>query len=190
MKLKMLVAALLVAGSSIASAQSSMTLGYAVQDDVSPAVQKHVNSVKVQTRLFGNVDGDIGISATTADVANTISNRYEGGLTYSHGLTSWASGSVRGAYGVKQSSGKPEFSYYSVEPALTVKTPIEGLSAKVGYRMRDAVNSDAVAADRNNTVRYQVAYALTKQDKVAVGYDIQRGDSANKTIALNYTRGF
>jgi len=190
MKLKMLVAAMLVAGSSLASAQSSMTIGYAVQDDVSPAVQKHVNSIKVQTRLFGNVDGDIGISATTADVANTISNRYEAGLTYSQALTSFASASVRGAYGYKQSSGKSEFDYYSVEPAVTVKTPVEGLSAKVGYRIRDAVNPSANAADRNNTVRYQVAYALTKQDKVAVGYDIQRGDSANKTIALNYTRGF
>jgi hypothetical protein len=190
MKLKMLVVALLVAGSSIASAQSSMTVGYALQDDVSPAVQKHVNSLRVQTRLFSNVDGDLGISATTADVANTITNRYEAGLTYSQPLTSWSSAAVRAAYGYKQSSGKAEFNYYSVEPSVSIKTPVEGLSAKVGYRMRDAVNPSTLAADQNNTVRYQVAYALTKQDRIAVGYDIQRGDSANKTIALNYTRGF
>jgi hypothetical protein len=188
MKLKMLVAALLVAGSSIASAQSSMTLGYAVQDDVSPAVQKHVNSLRVQTRLFGSVDGDIGISATTADVANTISNRYEAGLTYSQPLNSVFTASIRGGLGAKQSSGKQDYSYHSVEPAVSVKLPIDGLSAKVGYRFRSGF--DAAAKDTNEATRLQLAYALTKQDRIAVGYDIQRGDGANKTIALNYTRGF
>lgn len=190
MKVKMTLAAAMLAISGLASAQSSVTLGYAVQDDVSPAVQKHVTSIKFQTNLFANVDGDIGISATTADVANTISNRYEAGLTYSLPVTSWATASVRGGYGYKQASGKPEFNYYSVEPAVSVKTPINGLSAKVGYRMRDAVDPSVNAADRNNTVRYQLSYALTNVDKIAVGYDIQRGDGANKTAGLQYSRSF
>jgi len=192
MKLKLLAAASLVAFSTMVSAQSSFTIGYAVQDDESPAVQKHVNSIRFQTNLANNLDGDVGMSKTVADVANTITTRYEAGLTYKYPVNSWMSASLRGALGERQPSGKNSYSYYSVEPAVTLKTPISGLEAKVGYRWRDTVADriDSIRNDRNETTRYQLSYALTKVDKIAVGYDIQRGDGANTTTTLQYQRSF
>jgi hypothetical protein len=192
MKLKLLAAASLVAFSTMVSAQSSLTIGYALQDDASPAVQKHVNSIRFQTKLDKNLDGDIGMSKTVADVANTITTRYEAGLTYKQPVASWVTASLRGAVGERQPSGKDSYYYYSVEPALTFKTPISGLDAKVGYRWRDTVQ-DRIAStrnDRNETTRYQLSYALTKVDKIAVGYDIQKGDGANTTTTLQYQRAF
>jgi hypothetical protein len=192
MKIKTLLATGLFAVATAASAQSSLTIGYGLQKDDSPAVQKHVNSIKFQTNLFANIDGDIGMSKTVADVANTITTRYEAGLIYSYPVNSWLKASVRGAIGERQPSGKESYSYYSVEPALGFKTPIPGLDAKVGYRWRDTVQ-DRIASirnDRNETTRYQLSYALTKVDKIAVGYDIQKGDGANSTTTLQYQRAF
>lgn len=189
MKVKMSLAAVAISVlSSAAWAQSSMSVNYAVQNDVSPAVQKHVTSLKVQTNLAKNLDGDLGISATTADVANTITNRYEAGLIYSYPVNSTVTASVRGAIGTKQASGKDDYAYHSVEPAVSVKLPVNGLSAKVGYRFRDGF--ETAAKDTNQATRYALTYALSKQDKVTLGHDIQRGDSANKTTSLQYSRSF
>lgn len=192
MKIKTLLVTGLFAVATAASAQSSLTIGYGVQKDDSPVVQKHVNSIKFQTNLFANIDGDIGMSKTTADVANTITTRYEAGLIYSYPVSSWLKASVRGAVGERQPSGKESYAYYSVEPSVTVKTPIPGLDAKVGYRWRDTVE-DRIASirnDRNETARYQLSYAVTKKDKISVGYDVQRGDGANSTTTLQYQRAF
>jgi hypothetical protein len=188
MKVKMSLAAIAMVLSSTTFAQSSMSVNYAVQNDVSPAVQKHVTGLKVQTNLAKNLDGDIGISATTADVANTITNRYEAGLIYSYPVNSTITASVRGAIGTKQASGKEDYAYHSVEPAVSIKLPVNGLSAKVGYRFRDGF--ETVAKDTNQATRYQLSYALTKADKIAIGHDIQRGDSANKTTSIQYSRSF
>jgi hypothetical protein len=188
MKMKMALASALLFVSGVASAQSSMSVNYAVQNDDSPAVQKHVTALKVQTKLTKSIDGDLGISATTADVANTITNRYEAGLIYSLPVSSSVTASVRGGLGTKQASGKPDYAYYSVEPAVSFKLPVEGFSAKVGYRWRDGFND--LAKDTNQATRMSLTYALTKLDKVTIGHDIQRGDGANKTTSLQYSRSF
>ncbi len=192
MKLKSLLATGLFAVATVASAQSSLSIGYSLQKDESPAVQKHVNSIRFQTNLAQNIDGDIGMSKTVADVANTITTRYETGLAYSYPVNSWLKASVRGAVGERQPSGKESHYYYSVEPAISFKTPIAGLDAKVGYRWRDTIEDRiaSVRADRNETTRYQLSYALTKKDKISVGYDVQRGDSANTSTTFQYQRAF
>ncbi len=191
MKLKTLFATGLFAAATAVSAQSSLTIGYGLQKDDSPAVQKHVNSIRFQTKLFANLDGDIGMSKTAADVANTITTRYEVGSTYSYPVTDWMRTSLRVGVGERQPSGKDPHFYYSFEPAVSVKTPITGLDAKVGYRYRDTFKERTTnIQDRNDAWRYQLSYALTKKDKIAVGYDIQTGDGANKTTTIQYQRSF
>jgi hypothetical protein len=63
-----------------------------------------------------------------------------------------------------------------------------GLTAKVGYRWRSAV--DSANNDQTHTMRYAVAYALNKNDTIAVKYDRVQGDSNQKVIAVAYTVGF
>lgn len=187
MKLKLIAAASLVAFSSLASAQSSMTVTYGVKDtDATPSVQSHAVNLSVKTRAFSNVDVDGGIQTETADKTNAVTNRYELGLTPGFNITNTLRGDVRVATGWKQKSGVENFSYYSVEPGVTAK--FGDLSARVAYRYRNAYES--ANADRSDTTRLSVGYALTKQDSIRVGRDWQRGDGANTQTTIAYTRSF
>ncbi len=57
MNMKMALASALLFVSGVASAQSSMSVNYAVQNDDSPAVQKHVTALKVRPRLTNFIVG-------------------------------------------------------------------------------------------------------------------------------------
>jgi hypothetical protein len=188
MKLKMLVAALMVAGSSIASAQSSVTAVYGVQDAVPSNTQSHITNFVARTTVVKNVlvvDG--GIYTTNADVARTITNRYELGASGGYTLTDMFRGDVRVATGIKSVSAKQDFAYYSVEPGINAK--LGDFTARVAYRFRTAYDSTS-NADTSNTMRYALGYNLTKQDRVTVGYDRLRGDGANNSTTVAYTRSF
>jgi hypothetical protein len=185
MKLKLIAAASLVAFSTMASAQSSATVTYGVKS-TDTDVQSHVLNMSVKTRAFTNIDLDGTLNTETADVANTVTNRYELGVTPGMDLSSVLRGDVRVATGVKQKSGVQDFNYYSLEPGVTAK--FGDISARVAYRFRDAY--DAANADRSNTTRYSVGYALTKVDTIKLGYDRQTGDGANKQTTVAYTRSF
>jgi hypothetical protein len=130
---------------------------------------------------------DAGIQTTTADIANTITNRYEAGLTGKYDLTSIVTTDLRVATGIKQKSGSNDFTYYSVEPG--VNTKFGDITARVAYRYRDAYQGD-VNADQSRTMRYAVGYNVTAKDKVTLGYDRLRGDGAQNTTYVAYTRSF
>ena len=116
MKLKLITAASLVAFSAMASAQSSVTATYGAKEANVTNVQSHVMNMSVKTRAFTNVDLDAGINTETADVARTVTNRYEIGVSTGMDLTSFLRGDVRLGTGMKQKSGVQDFGYYSVEP--------------------------------------------------------------------------
>ena len=187
MKLKLIAAASLVAFSAMASAQSSVTATYGVKEADVTNVQSHVLNMSVKTRAFTNVDLDAGINTETADVARTVTNRYEIGATTGIDLTSFLRGDVRVGTGMKQKSGVQDFGYYSVEPGVTAK--FGDISTRVAYRYRTAYDSN-VNADTSQTMRYSVGYALTKKDAIRLGYDVQSGDGANKQTTIAYTRSF
>jgi hypothetical protein len=94
---------------------------------------------------------------------------------------------VRAATGQKYSN-TTDFAYYSVEPGIAIPVGY-GLTAKVGYRWRSAFDSSA-SGDQTHTARYSLAYALSKNDTVAVKYDRVNGDNNQKNVAVAYTRGF
>lgn len=189
MKLKMLVAALMVAGSSLAQAQTSATIVYGFQDSVPSNVQSHIQNLVVKTDVAKDVFVDAGIYTTIGDVSRTITNRYELGASTGYNVASFANANIRVAVGDKSISGSQNFAYYSVEPGVTIKTPVTGLSARVAYRFRTAFDS-TTNADTSNTMRYALGYDITKKDKVTIGYDNVRGDGANNSTTFAYTRSF
>lgn len=186
MKMKIAFLAATVAFAGLASAQSSVTATYGVQDLVPSNVQNHVINFTAKTALNKNFAIDAGIQTTTADVANTVTNRYEAGLTAGTDFGAFKP-DVRLAVGQKQKSGVESFSYYSVEPGVNATLPA-GFSARLAYRYRDAFNE--ANADQSRTWRASLGYNLTKADKVTVGYDRLRGDGANNTTTVAYTRSF
>jgi long-subunit fatty acid transport protein len=84
-------------------------------------------------------------------------------------------------------SGSTATSYYSIEPGVNYKIT-DALTARVAYRYRDAFSSGV--ADRSDTARLGLSYALTKQDTIGLGYDVVKKDGAEKATTLNYTRSF
>jgi hypothetical protein len=177
----------MVAGVSVAQAQSSVTVVYGVQDAVPTNVQSHVTNFVGKTAINKTFAVDAGIYTTTADVARSITNRYEIGASAGYDVTDIFRGDVRVATGMKAVSTKQDFGYYSVEPGINAK--LGDFTARVAYRFRTAYDSN-VNADTSNTMRYAVGYNITKQDKVTVGYDALRGDGANNTTTVSYTRSF
>lgn len=186
MKLKLIVATSLVAFSAIASAQSSVTATYGVQSLTPSDVQNHIVNFSAKTAVTKDISVDAGIQSTIADVANTITNRYELGVSGGFSINPVVTTDVRVASGMKAKSGSQDFSYYSVEPGVNAK--FGAVTARVAYRYRDAFDTDN--ADRSNTMRYSVGYNVTKTDKVTLGWDNVSGDGANKTTTFAYTRSF
>ena len=188
MKLKLIAAALLAA-SSMAFADTSATVTYGRQENDSSKAMSDVYKLDVKTSLTKQIDGDVSILNTATDSANTVSSRYEAGVTGKMGLIgdNFITGYARGAVGERITGGN-NFAYYSVEPGVIVKTPVEGLTAKLGYRFRTAFASDK--SDTTNSIRYSLGYAITKKDSISLGYDDVNGDNAFNRTYVSYTRSF
>lgn len=187
MKHKMIALALLTSA-SIASAQSVST-GVAVRE-MANGSQEHQTSLSARTgKIFGEVRGDIAFVATQKDSNNALSNRVEVGLSHPFSIpsVSFLTANMRVATGWKQVSGRETTTYYVIEPSVTA--PIgTNFDVRVGYRWRQAYDSSV--ADDSTTTRLSASYKITKKDRIALNYDISRGDGANKQTALVYTRAF
>lgn len=131
---------------------------------------------------------DFGVSSTQTSGTDAVSTRAEVGVTASQPLPFGLTGSVRAGLGEKYVS-TGNFTYYSVEPAVSAPIGSTGLTAKVGWRYRSAIDSTA-NNDQTHTMRYGVSYDLSKVDSVGVRYDRVRGDADQKVLAVNYTRSF
>ena len=187
MKLKIALLATLLAIAGVASAQSSVTVVYGVQDAVPSNTQSHVTNFVGKTAINNTFAVDAGIYTTTADVARSITNRYEIGATAGYDINPMFRGDLRVATGMKAISTKEDFGYYSVEPGVNAK--LGAFTGRVAYRFRTAYDTN-VNADTSQTMRYAVGYNVTAKDKVTVGYDRLRGDGANNTTTVAYTRSF
>jgi hypothetical protein len=189
MKFKLVTAVVLLAVSSTGFAQTSATL--AIQDRKldSNGQSVSVTQLSVRTRLISQLDGDIGINQAKNDTTNSITDRREFGLSSGYDVKNFAKVTLRGATGIKNVSGKAGIYYYSVEPGLNIKTPIDGLTARVAYRYRDSYNSANL--DKLETMRYALSYDLTKKDRITLQYDNAfAGNSTYKQTGIAYTRSF
>jgi hypothetical protein len=189
MKLKLVTAAVLLAVSSVGFAQTSATLALQDRKLDSNGQSVSVTQLNIRTKLFSDIDGDIGINQAKNDTTNSITDRRELGLSSGYDVTNFAKVTLRGATGIKNVSGKAGIYYYSIEPGLNIKTPIDGLTARVAYRYRDAY--DAVNKDNLETMRYGLSYNLTKKDRITLQYDNAfSGASTYKQTGISYTRSF
>jgi hypothetical protein len=189
MKIKLLSAVVLLAVSSMGFAQTSATLALQDRKLDSNGQSVSVTQLSVRTRLISQLDGDIGINQAKNDTTNSITDRREFGLSSGYDVTNFAKVTLRGATGIKNVSGKQGIYYYSIEPGVNIKTPLDGLTARVAYRYRDSYNS--VNLDKLETMRYALSYDLTKKDRITLQYDNAfAGNSTYKQTGIAYTRSF
>jgi hypothetical protein len=175
------ILALAITGSAFA-ADSFTVEGQHINNAGAAAQQQYVLGVKKE---FSGFAGDLAFSNAQTEGTNALSTRLEAGATVAGPVGLYA----RAAVGQKYSN-TTDFSYYSVEPGIAAAVPgVAGLTAKLGYRFRSAFDGSQ-NNDQTQTARYSLAYALSKDDTVAVKYDRVKGDNNQKTIAVAYTRGF
>jgi hypothetical protein len=180
--MKKIFAILALAITSTAFAADSFTVeGQHINNAGAAAQQQYVLGVKKE---FSGFAGDLAISNAQTEGTNALSTRLEAGATVAGPVGLYA----RAAIGQKYSN-TTDFKYYSIEPGIVAAIPgVAGLTAKVGYRWRSAI--DSANNDQTHTARYSLAYALSKVDTVGVRYDRVNGDSNQKIVAVAYTRGF
>jgi hypothetical protein len=177
------ILALATAGAAFAG---SATVEYQAWENPTTKADTTGLVLSVREDITKSLAGDVVLSVGQAESTKAFSGRSEVGLTYSVPFGRFT-GSVRGATGLKHTSGSSDTSYYSVEPAVAYGLT-DKLTARVGFRFRDAYDSGV--ADQTRTGRVGLSYALTKQDAIGVRYDRVRGDSELNIVAVNYTRRF
>jgi len=183
--MKKIFAILSLAVSGLAVAGDSVTLeSQHINNATGNAQQVYLLGVKKE--INQNFAGDVLISNAVTDNTNALSTRIETGGTVTAPLYGIVNGYTRVALGQKYSN-TTNFTYYSIEPGVSV--PFGPVTAKVGWRTRTAVDS-GTNNDQTHTMRYTLAYAVTKADTVAVRYDRVNGDNDQKIWTVNYTRGF
>ena len=180
--MKKIFAILALATGTAFAADSFTVEGQHINNAGTAAQQQYVLGVKKE---FGTFAGDLAFSNAQTEGTNALSTRLEAGATVNGPVGLYA----RAAVGQKYSN-TTDFTYYSVEPGVAVAVPgVAGLTAKVGYRWRSAMDSTQ-NNDQTHTARYSLAYAVSKNDTVAVKYDRVQGDNNQKVVAVAYTRGF
>ena len=133
-----------------------------------------------------NFESDVQYQTTQTQGTNAMSTRIEMGAVPSYDF-GFAKVYTRAAYGEKFNT-TGNFAYYSVEPGIIV--PIShGFSTRVGYRYRNAVDSDKFA-DQTNTLRVGMRYDFDKSNAVNLRNDRVRGDVNQNIWALSYIRSF
>jgi hypothetical protein len=141
----------------------------------------------VKEEINKNFAGDVAFSQNWKDNNGGLSSRMETGLTGTYPVAGIGL-YTRAAIGEKFTNTS-NFGYYSVEPGVTAPIGSTGVTARVGYRFRNAFDPSA-NADTTRTWRAGLSYDLTKKDTIGVRYDRTRGDTNANGIAVNYTRGF
>ena len=187
MKIKSVIAATMIAACGVAIADSSVNVQYFGQEAKSNGATSHYVVTGFKTDVTNRLAVDVSATQNQADATNLVTNRWEAGLTGTIAKAGPATFTVRGATGIKAKSGVESFSYYSVEPNVSVALPAN-FSASYGWRYRDSY--EGANGDYSITDRYTVSYNLTKNDKISLRHDDQRGASGSRATGLIYTRSF
>jgi len=179
---KIVIASLIaLAGSAFAA---SVTLEGQNQIGDKGATDSTNSQITVRESLNKMLTVDVGSTQYTTAGTHALSTRDEAGLTLAMPV-----GPV-GVYTRVAAGDKftntTHFGYYSVEPGVTYT--IGAVTAKVGFRFRDAFNEANLDATR--TTRAGVSYAVTKKDAIGVRFDRVTGDSTNHSYNVSYTRSF
>ena len=124
---------------------------------------KHINK-HLDAELYTRTkDKDSGSNDTRVEAA--VIGKYK--------LTDDWSTSLRVGAGNKYTR-TDDFGYWTVTPAVKYKIT-DKLSAKLGYRFRDAFETERQQNDQ--TIKLGIGYKLTSDVSLGAGYDWKRGDS-------------
>ena len=174
---------------STAAFAGSVSIEGAKLDTVSGADQNNVNFT-VSENISKSFAGHVNLSSTQTETSNSVNTRLETGLTGTTRLVGSVNGYVKFAIGQKYStSGTGNFTYYSVEPGMSVPLN-DKWTAKVGYRFRSAAFDALTNKDTTETARIGVSYSLTKVDSVGFRFDRITGDSTQDAHNVFYSRSF
>lgn len=188
MKAAKILLASLVMTASLAQAGGYADLQYYTEENRNTKAENIKHAITVGNKADSGWDYSLKLETSQAELGNgsigeAVEVRLRKGFSVA-GLNPYAG--VR--LGEKISSSS-HFSHYAVD--LGVKVPLFGdLSGDVGYRYRNAFQT----SNNYESNRYHaaLAYALTKQDSVAVRYSQAYGDSAEEKNSwrLTYSRKF
>ena len=207
MKKSLLALALFaVMGSAFADAgQTAVSVDYQQQtvDNSSAPDQTQVQiAVKHWITKGFAVDGSVSAAqngnenvAATSSKVYKDTNRIEVGASYQQAVVGPVDLYARLGLGIKEVSGTNPFGYNSQEVGTVVHLPA-GFDAKLGYRWRQANNTNIAAGetDTSRTVRYAVAYNINKTNVVALNLDkvsVPSDQGVNQTAYhVTYTHKF
>lgn len=178
---KILFVLLLSAG--VVNASPAIVAEYHTSENLSTGATSAVYVLGGSKQITNYLRGDIMTTTSQADATGALGQRIEGGLTYRP--TTWSY--VRTAIG-QRFSNTGNNTYYSVEPGLTHS--IDQFRFRVGFRYRDAVNTESYSTQTEKTMRYRVGYAVTKSDTVNFGIDRTNGDANSRAVVFSYSRQF
>lgn len=181
------ILAILALGLSSSVFAASVGLEYQNINGVQGSPDQKAYELNVKDNFNKNFAGDVKFTNTVTDNTNALTTRLEAGLTAQN---TYGAFTPYTRLGVGQKfSNTTDFTYYSIEPGVkaTVKY-FPGLTARVGWRFRDAF--DSANNDTTRTWRAGLDYAVTSKDTVGIGYDSVRGDSNQNIFKVNYSRGF
>jgi hypothetical protein len=188
--MKKIALATILAIAATSSFAASINLQYQNQEGKDGTANSNAYVITVRENITKNFAGDVQATTTVRESTGGLSSqRLELGGT---GAVALAPSLPFGLY-TRVAVGQrfnttSNFSYYSVEPGVTMPFGKTGLSARVGWRYRTAF--DSANADETRTWRAGLNYAITKTDAVGIRYDSVRGDTNQNTVAVGYTRSF
>lgn len=187
--MKKLLATLMLSILSVSTVYAATgTLEYQTVDGVQGTADTKNYRLGLSEKINNNLSGDVSSTITAKDSNGSVSStRLEGGLvgSASYGVFKPY---VRLATGQKFTT-TTNFTYYSVEPGVSAPISNTGLTAKLGWRYRNAYDPTA-NADETRTWRATLSYAITPKDSLAVRFDRARGDVNQNIWVVGYTRGF
>jgi opacity protein-like surface antigen len=183
--MKKIAIAITMALAAATSFADSASIEYQNVNGVKGAADSQIISTSIRRTFTDSVTGDFLLSTAQAENTNAVTSRFEVGATVTAPVSGNVKGYVRAALGERVVAAN-NFTYYSVEPGITM--PVGILTAKVGYRYRSAV--DSVNGDQTHTLRAGVSYPFTKNDNIGVRFDRVRGDNTQNITVVNYTRNF
>ena len=179
---KAIAAALFVAATSTAFAGGYAAYEYSEETNRATDAENIKNAVVVGMKTAEGTDYSLkSETSQTALGSGSISSGLEIRVKQSFGAFY-----LGGRLGEKISSSS-HFSHYAVDAG--VKIPLAaGFTGDVGARFRNAF--DTANSYETQRAHVAVAYALTKQDAVAVRWSRTWGDEEKDAWRLQYTRSF
>lgn len=146
------------------------------------------SSFTLSERINNTYSVHTQLVSVQTDNTNSVSTRLEVGGTATAPLFGSVKGYAKVGLGQKYSTSG-QFTYYSIEPGITVPLS-SSLTAKVGYRYRTAADNASINKDTTDTVRVGATYAINKKDAVGFRFDRITGDSRQDGYNVFYTRSF